>query len=399
MNTPSGTKLVASGLLLLGLVGLGWQLFERLASDIEGPKRGDDRGPVPVEVVAIERGPIEWRRALTGTLEALAEFVVAPKVGGRIEQLDLDLGDTVTRDQLVARLDNAEFVQAVEQARADLAVAEANLAEAQSLLQIAQRELDRIDRLRERGLSSESQTDVAMADLLAKQAHVKVTKAQLTRAEAALETARIRVGYTQVTAGWRGGNQQRLVAERYLDEGETVAANAALLRIVELDPITAVVFVTERDYGRLALGQEALLSTDAWPGELFRGRIQRIAPVFRENVRQARIELRVENPEQRLKPGMFVRAEVVFQRVAEAVIVPEAALARRAGREGIFLVRPGGEAVDWREVETGIRQDGRVQLFGEGLQGRVVVLGQQLLEQGSVIRIVTGQDAKPVARP
>ena len=98
----------------------------------------------------------------------------------------------------------------------------------------------------------------------------------------------------------------------------------------------------------------------------------------------------------RLKPGMFVRAEVVFQRVAEAVIVPEAALARRAGREGIFLVRPGGEAVDWRAVETGIRQDGRVQLFGEGLQGRVVVLGQQLLKDGSRITIAEpGEAATP----
>ncbi len=394
MNTPGRTKIIV-GFLLLGLGALGWQLYQRLAADAEGPERGGPQPAVPVEVAAIERGPIEWRRAFTGTLEALAEFVVAPKVGGRIEQIDLDLGDTVTRDQLVARLDNAEFVQAVEQARADLAVAEANLAEAESLLQIAKRELDRNDRLRERGLSSESQTDVAMADLLAKQAHVKVTKAQLTRAEAELETARIRGGYTQVTAGWQGGNQQRLVAERYVDEGETVAANAALLRIVELDPITAVMYVTERDYGRLERGQEALLSTDAWPDERFQGRIQRIAPVFRESVRQARVELRVDNPEQRLKPGMFVRAEVVLERVAETLVVPEAALTRREQSDGVFVVRPDGQAVDWREVRLGIRQDGRVQVFGEGLQGRVVVLGQQLLDEGSSIAIVQGPAAAP----
>ena len=124
---------------------------------------------------------------------------------------------------------------------------------------------------------------------------------------------------------------------------ETVAANAALLRIVELDPITAVVYVTERDYGHLRQGQEALLSTDAWPDERFRGRIERIAPVFRESVRQARVELRVDNPRQRLKPGMFVRAEVVFERVAQTLVVPEAALTRREQREGVFVVRPDGQ--------------------------------------------------------
>ena len=156
-----------------------------------------------------------------------------------------------------------------------------------------------------------------------------------------------------------------------------------------------MVYVTERDYGRLERGQSALLSTDAWPDERFQGRIQRIAPVFRESVRQARVELRVDNPKQRLKPGMFVRAEVVFERVAETLVVPEAALTRREQRDGVFVVRPDGQAVDWREVRLGIRQDGRVQVFGEGLQGRVVVLGQQLLDQGSAIAIAQGPAAAP----
>ncbi|NIR30343.1 MAG: HlyD family efflux transporter periplasmic adaptor subunit, partial [Gammaproteobacteria bacterium] len=70
---------------------------------------------------------------------------------------------------------------------------------------------------------------------------------------------------------------------------------------VELDPITAVFYVTERDYARLKPGQEAALSTDAYPGESFSGRIVRIAPVFRESTRQARVELRVANPDLRLK--------------------------------------------------------------------------------------------------
>jgi RND family efflux transporter MFP subunit len=388
------SKTLVAGLLLLSLGALAWLVYGRLSSPLgESSGRSADDQAVPVEVAPIERRPIEWRRTFTGTLEAHAEFVVAPKVGGRIEQVTVDLGDTVTRGQVVAELDNAEFVQAVEQARAGLAVAEANLAEARNLLKIARRELHRIDQLSARGVSSESQRDVAMADQLAKQAHVEVTKAEVAKAEAELETARIRLGYTQVTAGWRGGTEQRLVAERYLDEGETVSANAALLRIVELDPITAVVFVTERDYGRLKPGQSATLTTDAWPNETFDGRIHRIAPVFRESVRQARVELKVANPKLRLKPGMFIRATVLFQRVADSLVIPEQALTRRAQQEGVFVVAPDGRSVVWREVRTGIRQDGRIQVFGEGLQGRVVVLGQQLLDDGSAVIIAQGQDA------
>ncbi|MCA8963137.1 MAG: biotin/lipoyl-binding protein, partial [Planctomycetes bacterium] len=134
--------------------------------------------PVPVEVAVIEHGPIELQRTFTGTLEARAEFVVAPKVAGRVEQIDLDLADEVTRGQIVALLDDAEYVQAVARAQADLEITRASNIEADSLLQIAERELSRIDDLRGRGVSSESQRDVAKADQLAKQAQVKVTTAR-----------------------------------------------------------------------------------------------------------------------------------------------------------------------------------------------------------------------------
>jgi RND family efflux transporter MFP subunit len=384
-------KIWFSLLMVLILSGLlGWSVYQRLAgTDEHKDRKAKGTGPVPVEVSAIEQGPIEGVRVFSGTLQAHAEFVVAPKVSGRIEQLDVDLADVVRRGQVVARLDNDEYVQAVRQAEADLAVSQANLAEAESLLKIAERELQRIDKLRERGVSSESQRDTAKADQLAKQAHVEVTKAQVIRALAELETARIRLGYTRVSAGWRGGNDQRVVAERYVDEGETVTANTPLLRIVELNPIEVVIYVTERDYASLEPGQRAELSTDAYPDETFHGEILRISPVFRESTRQAQVELRVDNSRLRLKPGMFVRVMVVMERVADASIVPEQALVRREERSGVFLVSPDGTTAHWHPVQVGIRQGDRVQIGGEGLSGRVVTLGQQLLDDGSAIRIAT----------
>lgn len=348
--------------------------------------------PIPVEVATVERGHIERQRTFSGTLQAQAEIVVAPKVSGRILQLEADLADPITRGQVVARLDNDEYVQDVRQAEAELAVARANLAEAQSQLKIAERELERIEKLRQRGVSSESQRDVAKADQLAKQAHVQVTRAQVTRAEAALESARIRLGYTTVTADWRSGNDQRIVAERYVDEGETVSANAPLLRIVELDPITVVFFITERDYALLQPGQPAILTTDAYPEGSFSGTIERIAPVFLESTRQARVEVRVKNPQLKLKPGMFVRVTVTLERADNATIVPEQALVVRDGKSGLFLVSADGKRVSWQPVTTGIRQGDRVQIDGGPMSGQVVTLGQQLLDDGSLVR-VAGQRA------
>lgn len=273
------------------------------------------------------------------------------------------------------------------QVRADLAVAQANLTEARNALEIAERELKRVETLRKRGVTSDAQMDTARANQLAKQAALAVARAQVTRAEASLEAANIRLGYTRVTAGWTGSDAERVVAERFVDAGDTVSANTPLLSIVDLDPVIGVFFVTEKDYARLQPGQPVTLETDAFPDERFAGRIDRIAPVFRQSTRQARAQLMVANPAHRLKPGIFMRATVVLERIAEAVIVPEQALTIRDGKDGVFAVSDAGDHVAWRPVAVGIREGERVQVAAEGLSGRVVTLGQQMLDDGSAITI------------
>jgi RND family efflux transporter MFP subunit len=374
-------------ILILALIGLGWMVVDRLTED-DSPQAPQGEGrPAPVAVAPFERGRIELRRVYSGTLEARSQFVVAPKVGGRIEQLTVDLSDTVQRGQVVAVLDDAEFVQAVEQARADLAVADANIVEAENALEIAERELERVTSLNERGVASESQLDAAKASQLAKTAAVQVAKAQAERARAALESANIRLGYTRVTANWSDPDNERVVSERFVDAGETVTANTPLIRIIDLHPINGVIFATENDYARLRVDQPVALTTDAYPDRVFTGKISRIAPVFRVTSRQARIELDIFNEDHALKPGMFIRAEVILDVEEDATIVPVEALVNRADTTGVFVINEDGKTVSWRPVKTGIRDAGRVQVLGEGLAGQVVTLGQQLIGDGSKVTI------------
>jgi len=395
----SNRKPIIAAFLLIGTAGLGWVLSRQLAGPAAPGGRNRAQGSAPVEVGQVQRGPIELRRTYSGTLEARAEFVVAPKVSGRVERLTVNLADTVKRGQIVAELDNDEYVQEVAQARADLEVARANLSEAKSALEIANRDLERVRTLRGRGVASESQLDGARANHLTKQAQLEVAMAQAAKAESSLETANIRLRYTKVRASWTGGSERRVVAERFANEGGTVSANAPLLLIVELDPITGVMSVTEKDYVRMRTGQIGTLTTDAYPGETFEGRIDRIAPVFREATRQARVELTIRNAEHKLKPGMFIRVTVVLDRLAEATIVPEKALTTRDNRTGVFVVSEDGRSVSWRDVTVGIREGDRVQVEGEGLSGRVVTLGQQLVDDGSPITIPAREPEAPSAGP
>lgn len=393
-----GRRLTIVAVLIVGAASLGWAIFNRLQESSVSIRSGGAPVAAPVEVARIERGPIQLRRTFSGALESPAAFVVRPKISGRIIRLGVALADTVTRGQVVAWLDDDEFVQQVAQAEAELAVTKASLAEAESALVIATRELQRIATLRKRGVAAESQFDLAQADQLTKEAQAKVAAAQVTKAEAALASAKVRLSYTQVVAGWSGGHDRRLVAERFVDAGETVAENTPLLSIVELDPITGVIFVAERDYGRLHTGQVAWLTTDAYPNETFEGRINRIAPIFRQATRQARVEVVFDNPDHWLKPGMFIRVTVVMDQVPDATIVPEQALTVRDDRTGVFVVSEDGRAVTWREVQVGIREGHRVQVEGEGITGQVVTLGQQLVNDGSAITIPAQESTNGAVR-
>lgn len=345
------------------------------------------RPAAPVEVAAVERGPIQFTRFFSGTLRTRAEYWVSPKVTGRIQVLHVDISDPVKPGQLIAQLDDEEFVQAVVQARAEFAVEEARLKEAQSALEIAERAFRRSEQLRQRGVASEAEYDSAQTQFLAAASRLQVAEAQVNRARAQLRTAEIRLGYTRIVAEWEGEEQVRYVAERFVEEGQTVSANAELLRIVELDPLLAVIFVTERDYGRLSVGQKVGVTTAAFPGVDFKGNIARISPVFREDSRQARVELKLENPDLKLKPGMFIRAGVVLESVEEATLIPDMALTSRNDVTGVYLVNEEEMKARWVPLETGIREGNRVQVLNNRLAGRVVTLGQQLLDDGSPITI------------
>ena len=381
---------VASALLLGG----AWWVRTRAEAGGPTAKAGGARA-VPVEVAPVEHRPLQERRRFTGTLEAAASFVVSTKVAGQLETIALDLGDRVERGQVVATLDDEEFRQAEAEAKADLAVANARKKAAAKAVEIAQRNYRRVESLSAEGITSEAELDLLRSAKLEAEADVAVANAQVTRAKAALEAARVRRGYTKIAADWPEGDDDRVVSRRYVDEGATVAANSSLLEIVDLDEIVVVVFATERDYGRLKVGQPVALETEAFPGETFEGAVDRIAPVFAESSRQARVELRVPNPDGRLRPGMFVRVSTVLGELERATVLPADALVEREGETIVYVVSTDGTTVTEHPVEVVMQDEGFAAVEGPGIEGRVVVLGQEALNDGAAIVIPSATEATP----
>ena len=393
--TRKNMALISGALLVV--VFLGWKIYQKAKGEAGGPGAGGVA--VAVEVAAIEKGALRDLGSHTGTLVAKTHVTVSPKISGRLNRLLVDIGDPVRSGQLLAVLEDDEYRQQVIQSEADLSVAKANLEEARSSLVMAERNLERARALHQSGIQSDAQLDQVTAAQESQKARFQVAQAQVANREAALESARVRLSYTRISASWERGRPVRYVGERFADEGVLLPANTPILSVIELQPITAVIHVTDREYFRLKTGQTAMISGSAFPGKTFTGRIVRIAPLLQEASRQARVEIEVNNPESLLKPGMFVNTQIEFTRRAGVTVVPYNALAKRGGQQGIFMVDEAGQMARFLPVRTGIVEGGRVEILEpKDVSGRVVILGHYLLEtEGRIILPETGAGQKPAA--
>ena len=374
-------------IILLGLALLGWQIYEKASASRKGVKRDRQNVPVAVQVADVKNASIKEVGNFTGSLDPLSECILAPKIAGRLENILVNIGDTVKGGQLVAVLDDDEYRQQVSQAKAELEVARANLLERKSTLENAKREYERTVILRKKKIASESQLDAAESEFKTQQAKLKVAMAQVSQKEAALKIANVRLSYAQIKVTENNNNGCRVVGERFVDEGTMLAPNTPIVSVMDIEKLIAAIHVIERDYPKIQPGLEAVISTDAFPGRTFTGKVIRIAPLLKEESREARVEVEIPNEKKLLKPGMFVQVQIQFDVHKNATVVPVAALVKRRGIQGVFSIDSQKQKARFVPVTVGIVTGGQVEVLKPPITGSVVTLGHHLLEDGSSIII------------
>jgi RND family efflux transporter MFP subunit len=374
-------------LLILTIIAMAvWIVYKRVtATTSTRPDR--TTVSVAVEIQPVRKETIKDIGIFTGSLLPKSQFVVAPKVAGWLKKLLVNIGDTVRQNQVIAILDDEEFTQQVEQAKAELQVAKANAENCTSELDLAQREYERAKALREKQIASASELEEAEAAFNACQTKLKVSLAQVTQKESALKAAELRLSYTRVQAFWENEDLTRVVGERFVDEGALLQANQPIVSILENKPLLAVVYIVERDYPKVKIGQYATVSTDAYPDKTFTGSIVRVAPLLKESSRQARVEIEIPNTDELLRPGMFVRAQIEFARHDNATLVPLAALVRRDDKQGVFIADQNSLTVRFVPVTVGIISGELAEVLEPQIHGAVVTMGNHLLEDGSKITL------------
>ena len=374
-------------LLAAGGVAVGYKTY-RKASEQAAANTGKKKRPqeaVAVEAVLPRKTDLRDQRLFSGTLKPWSVFDVAPKVSGRLEKLAFNIGDPIPPGALIARIDDTEYKQQYAQAAADLEVTKAQRKEAEVILQLRRTEYERQSTLIGQQIGSQAQFESAQSSLLSQEATVAMKSAEVKRAEAALANAAIKLQDTGILADWTG--TPRYTGNRYVDEGALLQANQPIISVAEIDRLRAAIYVIERDYPHLRVGQTAELITDAYPDRIFTARVSKISQMLQENSRQAYVLLEIPNADLALKPGMFVRVYLEFDRRANATVVPRSALVKRGGRTGVFRLSSGDARAYFVEVQTGIVAEEEVEILSPELTAPVITLGNHLLSDGAPVLV------------
>jgi HlyD family secretion protein len=296
-----------------------------------------------ITTAAVSRGSIVSEVAATGTLEASSAVEVGSQVSGSVQALYADFNSLVRRGQVLARLEPSLYESAIEQARANLVKAEADLERLQLSVADAETKRGRSRALWERQLVSANDMDAAEVTLRLAGAQARSAEAQVTQVAASLKQAQVNLAKTVILSPIDG-----IVVARNVDVGQTVAASlqAPTLFVIaaDLTQMRLKASIDESDVGRIAAGQSVEFTVDAYPGEPFKGIVEqvRLNPVVEQNVVTYAAIISAPNPQLKLRPGMTANATVEISRRDDVLKLPAAAL--RVRPDAAVLKLLGAEA-------------------------------------------------------
>lgn len=301
--------------LLTGLLGVGfWNL-----------RNGAQESPYVT--APVQKGDINQVVSATGTLQAVVTVQVGSQVSGTIAKLNVDFNSEVKKDQVLAELDPSKFKARVDEEKANLLGAQANLAKTKVSLEDTRRNLARAAELRKRDLISQSELDAAQTAFDAAAAQFEVAKARVEQAQAALNQAAVDLANTITRSPVDG-----IVISRNVDVGQTVAASlqAPTLFMIanDLSKMEVHTNVAEADIGNVWEGQEATFTVDAYPTRRFAGKVSQVrnAPTTVQNVVTYNAVVGIENERLLLKPGMTANVEFLVSQKSDILRIPNMAL-------------------------------------------------------------------------
>ncbi len=370
----------------------------------------------------------------SGYVVAHHKIAVGAKVMGRVAWIGVEKGDTVQEGQVLVRLEDSEFRAQVNQAQANYAAAQARLdklrtgsrpeeklkdkaavLQAEANLKNAEAEYQRTESLFRSGVSSKSELDRALAqrdtaaamvqaarqasamtDIGPRKEEIRAAEAEVQQMKAALDYANTQLAATEIKAPVSG-----TVLERIVERGEMVSPSAfggsgartSVVDLADLTDLQVELDISQTDFARLKMSQRAEIIPEAFPNLRFGGFIEEIAPEANRAKSTVQVKVKVENPNEQLRPEMNARVNFLSDKVASSesrsvarVLVPKTAVVKRDNSAFVFVVK--GTRVEQRTIRTG-EESGDAYIVLDGLSGNesVAVAGIDKLRDGDRVRV------------
>ena len=301
-----------------------------------------------VKVRPAAKQEVKQDGSYSATVQAFAVNNIAPQSGGRIQKINVEVGDYVGKGQILAEMDRVQLDQA------------------KLRLSNAETELGRLKQLYEQG-------GLAQSDYEAAELNYKVSKSTYDNL---VENTILRSPITGV------------VTARYYDRGDMYGMASPIFTVQQITPVKILVGISEGDYTKVSKGDKVTLSVDALPGKTFSGTIKRIYPTIDPMTHTVNVEVQVPNTDRQLRPGMYAKVNVTFGH-NRSIVVPDAAVVRLqgSGQRNVFVVE-NGVAVQ-KEVTLGRHFDGQYEILSGIEEGeQVVVKGGSALRNGAQVEVI-----------
>ena len=331
-------------------------------------------GAAPVKVFKVVRQKISEKLFYTGTIEAWQKVNITPDVGGKIARINVNEGDRVSKGQVLAELDTQATVLQLKQAEAALDVARARYNDAKV-------NLERMERLiKEKAVSEQQYEQIKLG--------YDSAEAQLAQAQAAVNLAQHSLDVSIMEAPFSG-----VVASKNAEVGDVInpmmgsfSPTSGVLTLMDFSRVKIRADVSGADISRIQKGQTAFLRIPTLPGREFQGRISVVNLAADPLTKKFGVEIAVDNPDLILRPGTFGEIVLEVQTHEAALVVPQKAI---LDNKYVFLAQDG-KAVR-KEVTLGLQNSAMVEVTSGIAEGDLVIAeGNFGLEEGTPLDI-TGE--------
>ena len=359
-----------------------------------------------VTTAAVQVAPVQSTLTVNGTVQAVDLLDVTPQVGGlQIRQMLVREGDAVTADQALAILDTETLQADIRQEQAQLSVAQAEViqrraaqAQAEATQVEAQQNLSRLQSLADRGAISQQELTRQQTEALTAREAVGLAQAEVESAEAtvrsqqaAIDRLQTQLKQTTVRAPAAG-----IVAERFANIGDVASTSNPIVSLIQNNQLELEAEVPQAQLDQVSLGAPVNITSSSDPRIDLQGTVEDINPVLDSATRTAVVNIGLP-PSDLLRPGMFLRGDIVTS-ARQGVVVPSTAVLPQQDGDTLVYVLGSDNQAQARTVQTGQRlpavgdQPARVEIVA-GLQAgeQVIVTGVGYLQDGDLVEVVRGE--------